>query len=134
MSLNQNSGISEKSAMNNHLILKRNLCMDPSQVLSHKSINIFGSVPLFVSLVTIEKRTALFLRLCASKDKMHFPDDFLFHNCFAALWQYRLFRFQGRDTISERFLAKNQQTQRKLFNFENWSNGELSKIGHLFRK
>jgi hypothetical protein len=32
----------------------------------------------------------------------------------------------------ERFLHKNQHTQRKLLNFEFWINGELSKIGHLF--
>ena len=34
----------------------------------------------------------------------------------------------------ERFLSKNQNTQRKLLNFENWVNGEVSKIGHHFRK
>ena len=31
-------------------------------------------------------------------------------------------------------LAKNEHTQRKLVNFENWSKGELSKIKHHFRK
>ena len=50
------------------------------------------------------------------------------------LWQYRLLSFQGRDTKLERFLAKNQYTQGKLVNFENWSSGELSNIGHHFRK
>jgi TnpA family transposase len=45
-----------------------------------------------------------------------------------------LWSFQGRDTKLERFLAKNQHTQRKLLNFENWSNGELSKIELDFRK
>ena len=34
----------------------------------------------------------------------------------------------------ERFLHKNQHTQRKLLNFENWVNGEVSKIGHDFSK
>ena len=34
----------------------------------------------------------------------------------------------------ERFLAKNQHTQKKLMNFENWVNGEVSKIRHHFRK
>ena len=28
------------------------------------------------------------------------------------------------------FCLKNQNTQRKFVNFENWCNGELSKIGH----
>ena len=35
------------------------------------------------------------------------------------------------DTKLERFLHKNQHTQRKLFNFENWTNGDpqwLAKI------
>jgi hypothetical protein len=35
-------------------------------------------------------------------------------------------------TKLERFLHKNQHTQRKLLNFEFWINGELSKIGHHF--
>ena len=43
-------------------------------------------------------------------------------NC--SLWHYRLWSFQGRDTKLERFLAKNQHTQRTFLNFENWTNGE----------
>ena len=39
----------------------------------------------------------------------------------------------GRTKL-EIFLPKNQHTQRKLLNFENWVNGEVSKIGHHFRK
>ena len=49
-----------------------------------------------------------------------------------ALWQYGLWSFQAGDTKLERFLHKNQHTQRKLLNFEFWINGELSKIGHHF--
>ena len=44
------------------------------------------------------------------------------------LWQYRLWSFQTRGTKLERFLPKNQHTQRKLLNFENWVNGEVSKV------
>jgi hypothetical protein len=40
------------------------------------------------------------------------------------LWHYRLWSFKTRDTKLERFLHKNQHTQRKLLNFENWTNGE----------
>ena len=36
-------------------------------------------------------------------------------------------------TKLERFLPKNQHRQRKLLNFENWCNVELSKIGHHFK-
>ena len=50
------------------------------------------------------------------------------------LWHFRLWSFQGRDTKLERFLAKNQLYSNEIPNFENWSNGELSKIGHHFRK
>ena len=32
----------------------------------------------------------------------------------------------------DRFLPKDQLTERKLLNFKNWCNGELSKIGHHF--
>ena len=49
-----------------------------------------------------------------------------------ALWQYRLWSFKFGDTNVERFLPKNQLWQMKLLNFENWCNGELSKIGHHF--
>ena len=41
-----------------------------------------------------------------------------------SLWHYRLWSFKTRDTKLERFLHKNQRTQRKLLNFENWTNGE----------
>ena len=49
--------------------------------------------------------------------------------------QYGLWSFQAGGTKLvklERFLHKNQYTQRKLLNFEFWINGELSKIGHHF--
>ena len=51
-------------------------------------------------------------------------------NC--ALWQYGLWSFQAGGTKLERYLHKNQHTERKLLNFEFWINGELSKIGHHF--
>ena len=40
------------------------------------------------------------------------------------VWHYRLWSFKTRDTKLERFLPKSQHTQRKLLNFENWTNGE----------
>ena len=53
---------------------------------------------------------------------------------YAQLGQYDLWSFQALGTKLERCLPKNQHTQRKLLNFENWNNGEVSKIGHQFRK
>ena len=50
------------------------------------------------------------------------------------LWQYGLWSFHTGGTKLERFLPKNQHTQRKLMNFENWVNGEVSKIEHHFSK
>ena len=35
----------------------------------------------------------------------------------------RVFEFSSWETKLERFLPKNQHTQRKLLNFENWVNG-----------
>ena len=55
-------------------------------------------------------------------------------NPLLTLWQYGLWSFQTGGTKSERFLPKNQHTQRKLLNFENWISGEVSKIGHHFSK
>ena len=40
------------------------------------------------------------------------------------LWHYRLWSFKTRDKKLERFLHKNQHTQRKLLNFEIWTNEE----------
>ena len=40
--------------------------------------------------------------------------------------------FKGGGTKLERFLHKNQYTQRKLLNFKLWIYRELSKIGHHF--
>ena len=50
------------------------------------------------------------------------------------LRQYGLWSFQTGGNKIEIFWPKNQHTQRKLLNFENWVNGEVSKIGHHFTK
>ena len=42
------------------------------------------------------------------------------------LWQYGLWSFQAGGTKLERFLPKNQHTQRKLLNFVNLVNGEVT--------
>ena len=42
------------------------------------------------------------------------------YSVFWALWQYRLWSFPTRGMKLERFLPKNQHTQRKSLNFENW--------------
>ena len=52
----------------------------------------------------------------------------------SAVWQYGLWSFQTGGTKVERFLLKNPNTQRKLLNFENWVNGEVSKNWHHFSK
>ena len=44
----------------------------------------------------------------------------------------RVVEFSSGGTKLERFLPKNQHTQRKLLNFEFWINGKLSKIRHHF--
>ena len=48
------------------------------------------------------------------------------------LWQYGLCSFQTGDTKLERFLPKNQHTQRKLLNFEFWINVELSRSAKIW--
>ena len=44
-----------------------------------------------------------------------------------SLWQYRLWNFETGVTKLERFMPKNQHTQRKSLNFEFWIKSELSK-------
>ena len=39
--------------------------------------------------------------------------------------------FQVRDTKLERFLPKNQLTQRKVMNTENWCSGEVSESAKI---
>ena len=51
---------------------------------------------------------------------------------YCILWQYRLWSFQSGGTKSERVLPKNQHTQKKVFNFENWTNGEVSKSAKIW--
>ena len=48
----------------------------------------------------------------------------LMENCTnCQLWQYGLWSFKTRDTNLEKILHKDQHTQKKLLNFENWTNG-----------
>ena len=61
-----------------------------------------------------------------------------------ALWQYGSWSFQTGDTKLERFLPKNQDTQRKLLSFENCVNLDFGgvkmcqnltfKVNFLFQK
>ena len=46
----------------------------------------------------------------------------------------RVVEFSSEGEKVEIFLPKNQHTQKKLLNFENWVSGEVSKIGHHFSK
>ena len=50
----------------------------------------------------------------------------LFSHCWI-IWQYGLWSFPTEGTKLGRVLPKNQYTQSKLLNFENWVNGEVSK-------
>ena len=52
-------------------------------------------------------------------------DSCIFEVLVLQLWQYGLWSFQTGGTKLERFLPKNQHTQRKFMNFENWTKGEL---------
>ena len=62
----------------------------------------------------------MFLYGCSARGIGH-PASFL----KLAIWQYGLWSFQKGVTKLERFLPKNQHTQWKLFNFENWISGGL---------
>ena len=47
------------------------------------------------------------------------------------IWQYGLWSFQTGYIKLERFLPKNQRTQRKFLNFENWTNGEPQQLAKI---
>ena len=63
---------------------------------------------------------------------VQYQSDYFMKFYHSTLWLYGLSSFQAGGTKLERFLPKNQCTQGKLLNFENWFSGELSKIGHHF--
>ena len=58
----------------------------------------------------------------------------IFGGSMAGTMAIRVVKFSSGGYKLERFLPKNQHTQRKLLNFENWVNGEVSKIGHHYSK
>jgi len=80
----------------------------------------------FQSCVFISKNNCIEGKL----NKMH--EIFSRFDILGTLWQYGLWSFQTGGTKLERFLPKNQHTQRKLLNFENWVNGEVSKSAKIF--
>ena len=61
---------------------------------------------------------------------LHVINEEMSRSSFALLhiWQYRLWNFQTRGTKLERCLPKNQHTQKKLLNFENWINRGLRSL------
>ena len=80
-------------------------------------------------------RTYYFFLIHKIQATLHFHDIFwprsatffsLRHMC--VLWQYGLWTFQTGGTI----LPKNQHTQRKSLNFQNWVNGEVSKSAKIW--
>ena len=48
-----------------------------------------------------------------------------------SVWHCQLWSFKTRDTKVERFLHKNQHSQRKSLNFENWTHGEPQNLSFL---
>ena len=63
-----------------------------------------------------------------------FPHTFFLNLKNFTIMVERVVEFSSGGIKLEIFLPKNQHTQRKLLNFENWCNGEVSKFGHHFRK
>jgi hypothetical protein len=57
-----------------------------------------------------------------------FSERVLLTVSMSSLWQYGLWSFQTGGTKLERFLHKNQHTQRKLLNFENSTSGGHQKL------
>ena len=83
---------------------------------------------MFIILAVIG---AVILAIEYSAGSSHVFNLSYMNNMALQLWQYGLWSFQMGGTKLERFLPKNQHTQRKLLNFEFWINGELSKSAKI---
>ena len=92
--------------------LKTRICVLKIQV-SFKNV-----IPIF--RISLGKKSA-----CYNTILVVFVIYFVLSLVIYSLWQYGLWSFQTGGTKLERFLPKNQHTQRKLLNFENWVNGEV---------
>ena len=101
--------------------------------VSTSSWSLFGILGMISKLFSICVGSFHFLILyhtvCFSTTYDNYPCSDIY-----LIWQYGLWSFQTGGTKLERFLPKNQHTQRNLLNFENWVSGEVSKIGHNFSK
>ena len=86
-----------------------------TSITYHKHLKpFFGPVIFYVYEYTYTQHIPKYSLLAPKKDtKLNWP-------AARILWQYQLWSFQTRGTNLERFLPKNQHTQRKLLNFENW--------------
>ena len=67
-----------------------------------------------------------------SLDTFEYGDSRFFQSDTPYVLAIRVVEFSsGGGTNLERFLPKNQHTQRKLLNFENWTNGKVSKSAKI---
>ena len=73
----------------------------------------------------------LMAKKCSTNQRFFKNELLLVKIVVCMLWQYRLWSFQGRDKKLERFLHKNQHTQRTFLNFENWTKIQKNTLGML---
>ena len=83
-------------------------------------LNLKLILEMFLLMLDYKKYFPLPVMLFLRTKMVH---HFLSHQV-CTLWQYGLLSFQTGGIRLEIFLPKNQHTQRKLLNFENWTNGE----------
>ena len=88
-----------------------------------RSSNAFIALHLFFeSCVTYKSGCEIFkLNIDTIGKKYRSLHMLFFLSRSSSVWHYRLWSFKTRYTKLERFLHKNQHTQRKLLNFENWT-------------
>ena len=99
-------------------------CRNSTKVLKHDDDSAVAPVlsPFFYFTRAVGTKGARETsKILASIEAKHVPINDL---TFMAIW---VVEFSRGDTKLERVLPKNQHTQRKLLNFENWCNGEVSK-------
>ena len=98
---------------------------DHSYIRSSHFWDFWTPSPPYVSMLLVLRISKTWHFLI--REEFNFEHIVNFLSRYVTLWQYGLWSFQTGVTKLERFLPE------KLLNFENWVNGEVSRIDHLSR-
>jgi hypothetical protein len=110
------------------------LCTKSRDHLRIGSIGTWATLPNYRTSSPLRMTETIFIKKLTMESSCGNYSSYLFYHNLPILWQYGLLIFQVGVTKLEKKMPKNQHTQRKWLNSENWWSGELSKIRHHCRK